>query len=468
MADNVVILAGGQGKRMKTSKPKVLLEVLGTPMLQWVIDACEEAGLSEICIVKGYEAEQIDSYIDGKYETVLQSERLGTGHAVMQAKAFLEKNIGSDTLILCGDAPFIDKATIENALKLHKSQGSAVTVVTSKIDDPKGYGRIVRNENGISGIVEHKDCTPEQLLINEINSGCYWFDTQALLSVLFELKPNNAQGEYYLTDCVELLLKKGRKATAYCSENPDVSLGANDRAGLLKLNDIARMNVINSHLDNGVEMTCLDGVIIGKYVKIGGGTHIKSGSQLFGRTTVGENCVIGPNTLLTDTTVGSDVSLNNVMATKSVVEDKASIGPWTQLRPDSYIKKGVKIGDFVEIKNSTIGERTAVAHLTYVGDSDVGANVNFGCGCVTVNFDAEHKYRTVIGDNAFIGCNTNLVAPVRVGNNAYTAAGSTIINDVPDGALAIERGTAVIKEDYGYRKLKARTEKFRKLSQDEK
>ena len=468
MADNVLILAGGQGKRMKTTKPKVLLEVLGTPMLQWVISACEEASLSEICIVKGYEAQQIDNYVNGKYETVLQAERLGTGHAVMRATEFLKKNIDGNTLILCGDAPFIDKDTIEGALKLHKQDNCAVTVVTSVIENPYGYGRIVRGENGVQAIVEHKDCTPDQLKINEINSGCYWFNTKALLSVLSELTPNNAQGEYYLTDCLSLLLGKGEKAQAFISQNPDVSLGANDRAGLLKLNDIARMKIINAHLDNGVEFTCLDGVIIGKDVTIGGGAHIKSGSQLFGKTSVGEGSVIGPNTILTDTKVGCNVTLNNVVATKAVVEDKATIGPWVQLRPDSVVKKSAHIGDFVEIKNATIGERTAVAHLTYVGDSDVGANVNFGCGCVTVNYDGENKFRTVIGDNAFIGCNTNLVAPVKVGKGAYTAAGSTITGDVPDGSLAIERGTTVIKEGYADRKLKARNEKFERLANEDK
>lgn len=468
MADNVLILAGGQGKRMKTTKPKVLLEVLGTPMLEWVISACEEASLSEICIVKGYEAVQIDNYLGGRYETVLQSERLGTGHAVMQATEFLKKNADGNTLILCGDAPFIDKDTIEGALCLHKKDNCAVTVVTSVIDNPHGYGRIVRSESGVTAIVEHKDCTPEQLKINEINSGCYWFNTKALLSVLSELTPNNAQGEYYLTDCLSLLIGKGLGAQAFISENTDVSLGANDRAGLLKLNDIARMRIINKHLENGVEFTCLDGVIIGKDVEIGGGAHIKSGSQLFGKSSVGEGSIIGPNTILTDTTVGCNVTLNNVVATKAIVEDKATVGPWVQLRPDSVVKKSAHIGDFVEIKNATIGERTAVAHLTYVGDSDVGANVNFGCGCVTVNYDGENKFRTSIGDNAFIGCNTNLIAPVKVGKGAYTAAGSTITGDVPDGALAIERGNTIIKEGYADRKLRARNEKFARLAkQDE-
>lgn len=463
-ANNVVILAGGQGKRMKTNKPKALLEVLGEAMLEWVISACEESGLSRICIVKGYEAQQIDDYLGGRYETVMQSERLGTGHAVMQARSFLEQTRDGDTLVLNGDAPFIDKETILGALKLHKESKSSVTVVTSVLDDATGYGRIVRGENGVEGIVEHKDCTDEQRKIREINSGCYWFSTDALLSVLDEIRPNNAQGEYYLTDCVSLIIKKGLSAQAYTSENPHVSLGANNRKELLGLNTIAREGIIDKHLENGVEMTCTDGVIIGRNVKIGAGTHIKSGSQLFGKTQIGEGCTIGPNTILTDTKIGNGVSLNNVYAVESVVEDCASIGPWVQLRPGSHIKKHVKIGDFVEIKNAVIGDRTAVSHLTYVGDSDVGANVNLGCGCATCNYDGESKFRTTIGDNAFIGCNTNLVAPVTIGKGAYTAAGSTITGDVPDGALAIERGTQTIKEGYADKKLAKRNEKFAKLS----
>lgn len=462
--NNVVILAGGQGKRMKTNKPKALLEVLGEPMLEWVISACEGADLSRICIVKGYEAGQIDNYLGDRYETVMQRERLGTGHAVMQAKAFLEQNRGGNTLILNGDAPFIDKETVLGALKLHSDSKSSVTVVTSIIDDPTGYGRVVRTENGVAGIVEHKDCTDEQRKIREINSGCYWFCTEALLSVLDEIKPNNAQGEYYLTDCVSLIISKGLTAQAYVSENPHVSLGANNRKELLALNTIARNSIIDSHLENGVEMTCTDGVIIGRRVRIGGGTHIKSGSQLFGDTQIGEGSVIGPNTILTDTKVGSGVSLNNVYAVEAVVEDGASIGPWVQLRPGSHIKKHVKIGDFVEIKNAVIGDRTAISHLTYVGDSDVGANVNIGCGCATCNYDGESKFRTEIGDNAFIGCNTNLVAPVKIGKSAYTAAGSTITGDVPDGALAIERGRQTVKEGYADKKLAKRNEKFAKLS----
>ncbi|WP_295156978.1 bifunctional UDP-N-acetylglucosamine diphosphorylase/glucosamine-1-phosphate N-acetyltransferase GlmU [uncultured Ruminococcus sp.] len=465
MSDNVIILAGGQGKRMKINSPKALCNVLGEPMIEWVMKACENAGLDEICVVKGFAGEQIDAYVEGrsssaKVSTVMQAERLGTGHAVMMAESFLREHTDGNTLILCGDAPFIDADTIKGALELHQSKDNGVTVVTSVVDDATGYGRVIRTENGIAGIVEHKDCTPEQLKVREINSGCYWFRTADLLEVLFEIKPNNAQGEYYLTDCVELMINKGKGADAFISKNPNVALGANDRRGLLKLNDIARMSVIDKWLDEGIEFTCIDGVSIGTDVVIGRGTRIDSNVELRGKTVIGEDCIIGRGCVLENTVIGNNVSLNYVQAYDAVVDECAKIGPFVQLRPDTHICKGVKIGDFVEIKNSTIGEGTSVSHLTYVGDSDVGSNVNFGCGVATANYDGEKKFRTVVEDNAFIGCNTNLVAPVCIGRGAYTAAGSTITGDVPADALAIERAEEIIKEDYAKKKLAARTKKF--------
>lgn len=472
MENNVVILAGGQGKRMKTDKPKVLCNVIGEPMLEWVITACENAQLEKICVVKGFAADVIDEYVNkrsskAEIQTVMQEERLGTGHAVMQAKEFLEAHKDGNTLVLCGDVPFIDEDTINGALELHIQRDCSVTVVTSRVENPTGYGRIIRNDKGISGIAEHKDCDPYQLAITEVNSGCYWFKTADLLDVLFEITPENAQGEYYLTDCIELLIAKGKTADAYISRNPNVALGADDRRGLLMLNDIARSEIIGKFLDDGIEFCCTDGVSIGNNVTIGAGTVIHSGVILRGNTVIGENCVLGNNCIIENTKVGNNVNLNNVQAYESIIEDDVKIGPYVQLRPNSHIMKGVKIGDFVEIKNSTIGEYTAVAHLTYIGDSDVGANVNFGCGVVTVNYNGDKKFRTVIEDNAFIGCNTNLVAPVRVGKGAYTAAGSTITKDIPDNALAIERGKAEIKEGYASRKLKARTEKYEQQKKNE-
>lgn len=452
--NNVIILAGGQGKRMKADMPKPLFKVLGEPMLEWVIKACNDAELSKICIVKGYKAEMIDEYIDKRYETVLQEERLGTGHAVMQAIPFMKKNIDGNTLILCGDAPFIDEKTIRESLVLHMQEKNSVTVITSVVENPKGYGRIERSEDGITSIVEEKDATCEQKKIKEINSGAYWFKTADLIEALGEITQNNSQGEYYLTDTVFIILGKGKRANAYISENPNVCLGANDRKGLLALNTIARMDIIDKHLENGVEFTCTDGVVIGRDVVIEAGAEILAGTVLGGKTTIGANSIVGPNCIIENCKIGKNVKLNYVQAYQSEIEDDVKIGPFVHVRPNSHIKQGVKIGDFVEIKNSVIGENTAVAHLTYVGDSDVGKKVNFGCGTVTVNYDGITKSRCEIGDNCFIGCNTNLVAPVKLGKGVYTAAGTTVTKDVPDYALAIDRGEYKVKEGYTLKKFK--------------
>lgn len=457
--NKVIILAGGQGKRMKADMPKPLFKVLGEPMLEWVISACEDSGLSDICVVKGFKGEMIDEYLDGRYPTVLQADRLGTGHAVMQAVPFLEKDTDGNTLVLCGDAPFIDPDTIKKALEIHESRKNAVTVITAQLDQPKGYGRIIRSENGISGIVEEKDASEEQKSIREVNSGAYWFRTADLIELLGKLDCSNAQKEYYLTDTVSIAISEGKNAGAYTSPNADIIKGANDRKDLLALNTYARMAVIEKHLENGVEFTCLDGITIERDVEIGTGSEILSGTILRKGTVIGENSVIGPNTILENCKIGCNVKLNNVQAYDSAVDDGVKIGPWVHLRPNSHIKSGVKIGDFVEIKNSTIGEKTAVAHLTYVGDSDVGKKVNFGCGTVTVNYDGLVKNRCVIGDNCFIGCNTNLVAPITLGKGVYTAAGTTVIKDIPDYALAIDRGVLKIKEGYSLRKLKSKLDK---------
>lgn len=454
-----VILAGGQGKRMRSELPKPMFEVLGEPMLEWVIRSCEEAGINDICVVKGYNAEVIEEYLDGRYDTVLQEERKGTGHAVMTAQRWIKEKGAQNVLILNGDAPFVDDATISGSFAHHIKTDSAVTVITAEINEPEGYGRIIRSENGLRGIVEEKDATLEQKNIREINSGAYWFKTDKLIAALAELKPNNAQNEYYLTDTVFILLDMGERADAFKAKNPDVVLGANDRKGLLMLNDTARKAIIEKLLDNGVEFLCTDGVSIGRNVKIGAGTKILQGTIIRGDTEIGENCAIGPNCIIEDCKVGNKVTLNSVQAFDSVVEDNAKIGPFVQIRPGSKIGSDVKIGDFVEVKNSVIGKGTSVSHLTYIGDSDVGKNVNFGCGTVTSNYDGENKFRTVIGDNAFLGCNTNLIAPVKVGNSAYTAAGTTVTKDVPDGALAIERGELAFRQGYGDRKLKKRIEK---------
>lgn len=452
--NKAIILAGGQGKRMKADIPKPLFKVLGEPMLEWVISACEDAGVSDICVIKGFKGEMIDEYLNGRYKTALQAERLGTGHAVMQAVPFLKEDDSDNTLVLCGDAPFIDAKTIEEALVIHKQQKNAVTVITAELDEPKGYGRIIRTDKGISGIVEQKDANEEQLQIKEVNSGAYWFRTADLIGLLGKLTNNNVQNEYYLTDTISIALAEGKNAGAYKSENPEIILGANDRKDLLELNNIARMAVINKHLANGVEFICTDGVIIERSVEIGVGTQIQPSTILRNGTKIGSGCIIGPNALADDCTIGDNVVFNASQAYSSTIDSGVTVGPYVHIRPDSHIKSGVHIGDFVEIKNSTIGEKTAIAHLAYIGDSDIGKKVNIGCGTVTVNYDGISKSRCVIGDNCFIGCNTNLIAPVKLGKAVYTAAGTTVTRDVPDYALAIDRGVMKVNEGYTLRKLK--------------
>ncbi len=461
-----IILAGGSGKRMKTDKPKVLHEVLGKPMLEWVIDSCIEAEIERICVVKGFASEMIDEYIDKsgyEVETVLQAERLGTGHAVMMAADFIKEDENGDVIILSGDAPFIDAETISSALREHKASGAGATVITAKVSKPFGYGRIKRTDGEIVGIVEQKDCSEQEAQIDEINSGCYWFKASDLLSALPKLNQNNAQNEYYLTDTISILLGDGKTVSGYIAPSSDVVLGANDRKGLLSLCDIARKKIIDKHLENGVEMVTTDGVVISPDAVIGEGTRILPGTMIMGRCVIGRNCVVGPNSRLTNVSVGDNTSLDNVVAVDSKVGSNVSVGPFVQLRPNSVIEDFAHIGDFVEIKNSVIGKGTSVSHLTYVGDSDVGRNVNFGCGVVTVNYDGSKKARCVIKDDAFIGCNTNLVAPVTVGEAAYTAAGSTLTRDVPDGALAIERSEMRIKEGYALKKLSRHLEKGKKV-----
>jgi len=413
-----IILAAGDGKRMKSHKPKVLMEVAFSPMLDWVLDSVIEAGINNIAVIIGNNAELLEKHLQKKYtfvKTFLQSERKGTGHAVMQAETFIEAAKG-DVLVLCGDAPFMDSDTINKAYKLHDSRNNSATVITAEIDSPYGYGRIVRDGDRLS-IVEEKDCSDSQRAITEVNSGAYWFNADTLLETLPKLTCENKNGEYYLTDVVGA----GGGSGAYKTDNTRIILGANDRRGLRELNSIAFEMIIDKHSDNGVD-------------------------------------VIGECYIAKDAVIGMDTTIlpNTVIRERVVVGEGCVLGPFLQLRPDTALADGVKIGDFVEVKNSNIGEKTSIAHLTYIGDSDVGRGVNFGCGCVTANYDGINKFRTVIGDNAFIGCNTNLIAPVEIGENAMTAAGSTISKDVPAGSLAIERGRVVVKEDYVKNRLRGK------------
>ncbi len=449
---SALILAAGDGRRMKTSKPRVMAEVLFKPMIDWVTDAAQAGGVDEICVVTGHCHEELENHLGGKFKIAVQNELLGTGHAVMQAKDFIKANSPGDILILNGDSPLIDAKTISTAYEYHMSHKNAVTIISAKIDNPEGYGRIIRNKDKcLKKIVEEVDANNAEKMITEVNSGAYWFNCSVLLEALegiVELHDKKHQAEYYLTDAIEVILSKNLNAVAYEAGNPEAVLGANDRIQLQQLNDIARRRVMREHLLNGVSIPCADGVMISPSVKIGAETEILPGTIIKGNTVIGENCVIGPNSLVEDSIIEDNVTLNNVQCYSSTVKKDANIGPFARIRPDCVIGEGVKAGNFVEFKNATIGDRTSVSHLTYIGDADFGSEVNVGCGCATVNYNGREKNRTKVEDHAFLGCSTYLVAPVSVGKNAYTAAGSVITEDVPENSLAIARARQSVKKDW--------------------
>ena len=451
-----VILAAGEGTRMKSKKPKVLAEVLFKPMIDWVIESAKACGMEEenICVVTGHGKELLTAHLPQGVRTVEQTERLGTGHAVMQAREFLRSHGSANVLILGGDAPFMDGETVACALQYHTRANSAATVISADVSEPTGYGRILRDKNGdFSGIVEEKDANDAQKQIREVNSGAYWFNIQALLIALEQMETNakyrlNAAKEYYLTDAIEILRSMGQRVSTFNSKSPDVVLGANDRDQLAQLNEIARLQVIRRHRLAGVSIPFDTGVVIGTDVQIGRDAEILQGTILKGKTVIGEDAVIGPNAVLENCAVGEGACVVQTFGTDVQIGANTQVGPFARLRPGTQIGADVRVGNFVEVKNSTVGDGTKISHLSYIGDTDVGQNVNVGSGCATVNFTGKEKFRTTIGDHAFIGCDTSLVAPVRVGARAYTGAGSTITEDVPDDALALGRARQVIKKDW--------------------
>lgn len=447
-----IILAGGKGTRMKADCPKVMCNVIFKPMISYVVDAVKEAGAQDICVITGYRHEEVEAYLADNYtgiKTALQNPQLGTGHAVMQAGEFIAEHLDDEILILNGDGPLMDAQTINKAYDYHKENNNSITLISAIVEDTNGIGHIKRDENGVLlRIVEHKDANEEEKKINESNAGCYWFNGGDLQYALSKITNNNAQNEYYLTDTLEILINQGKNAGAYVVENSEVILGANDRKQLNDLNTIMRKNINTAHMINGVDIPCTDGVIIGKDVKIGGSTVILPNTIIIGNTVIGDNCTIGPNTYIDSSVIGNNVILDNCKILDSTVENDVDAGPFVKVRANSVLKKGVHIGNFVEVKNSVVGEGSKSAHLTYIGDSDVGSDVNFGCGTVTCNYDGKNKSRCKIGSGSFIGCNTNLIAPVEIGEQAYIAAGSTITDDIPEKALGVARARQVIKEGW--------------------
>ena len=443
-----VILAAGMGTRMKSKMPKVLHNVCGKPLSKWVIDASEAAGADKVCAVVGHKAETVKEVLGDVCKFALQAEQKGTGHAVMQAIDVI-KNSKGEVVILNGDTPLITAETINKAIEYHKNNGNQATVITAILDDATGYGRIVRDNDGsVLKIVEQKDASKEEKKINEVNSGMYVFDAQSLVYALDKITPNNAQGEYYLTDTLEILLSAGKKIGGYAISDNDEIRGINDRVQLNEAEKIMQKRINEYHMRNGVTMRNPESVYIEDGVEIGNDTEICQNVTIKSGTKIGSDCVIGSGSMLDRAVIHDGVDVLSSVILESEVDEGTHVGPFAYIRPNCHVGKEVKVGDFVELKNSNIDDGTKISHLTYIGDSDVGKRVNFGCGTVTCNYDGKKKYRTTIGDDCFVGCNTNFVSPINVGDGVYIAAGSTITEDIPENSLSIARARQVNKEGW--------------------
>lgn len=449
-----IILAAGKGTRMKSRYPKVLHKVCGQPMVRHVVDAAREAGVDFNIVVIGHGAGSVKEALAGQADFVVQSEQLGTGHAVMQAEEKLKDFVG-DILVLCGDTPLVTARTLKQLVDYHREQGGAATVLTAELADPGAYGRIIRDEeNRVSRIVEQKDASPEERAVREINTGMYCFYAPKLFAALKKITPANAQGEYYLTDVLEIFRAGGEKVTGILVEDSCEIIGINNRLQLSEAEQVMRRRILERWMLDGVTIKQPDSTYIDSRAEIGADTIIYPYTSIEGACRIGENCRVGPGTRLIAAELGDEVIIQNSIIMQSTAGEGCVIGPYAYIRPETVLAEGVKIGDFVEVKKSVIGKGSKVPHLSYVGDSLVGEKVNIGAGTITCNYDGQKKSRTVIGDGAFIGSNTNLVAPVEVGVDAITAAGSTITKSVPDGALAVERAKQVNHEGWATRKKK--------------
>ncbi|RRN55722.1 bifunctional UDP-N-acetylglucosamine diphosphorylase/glucosamine-1-phosphate N-acetyltransferase GlmU [Bacillus subtilis subsp. subtilis] len=443
-----VVLAAGQGTRMKSKLYKVLHPVCGKPMVEHVVDEALKLSLSKLVTIVGHGAEEVKKQLGDKSEYALQAEQLGTAHAVKQAQPFLADEKGV-TIVICGDTPLLTAETMEQMLKEHTQREAKATILTAVAEDPTGYGRIIRSENGaVQKIVEHKDASEEERLVTEINTGTYCFDNEALFRAIDQVSNDNAQGEYYLPDVIEILKNEGETVAAYQTGNFQETLGVNDRVALSQAEQFMKERINKRHMQNGVTLIDPMNTYISPDAVIGSDTVIYPGTVIKGEVQVGEDTIIGPHTEIMNSAIGSRTVIKQSVVNHSKVGNDVNIGPFAHIRPDSVIGNEVKIGNFVEIKKAQFGDRSKASHLSYVGDAEVGTDVNLGCGSITVNYDGKNKYLTKIEDGAFIGCNSNLVAPVTVGEGAYVAAGSTVTEDVPGKALAIARARQVNKDDY--------------------
>jgi bifunctional UDP-N-acetylglucosamine pyrophosphorylase/glucosamine-1-phosphate N-acetyltransferase len=440
---SVVVLAAGEGKRFRSATPKVLHEAAGRPLVGHVIRTVEALKPSKIAVVVGRGAENVTAFLDGfarkPMTTALQHAQLGTADATRIGEEALGKGNG-DVLVVPGDTPLLSPETLRGLVRHHRKRRAAATVLTALLEKPKGYGRIVRDgTGGVAKIVEETDASPSERRLNEVNSGVWVFDRALLRSALGVIERQNVQREFYLTDIVEVLGKKGEVVEAYTTDDADEIAGVNSRAQLAAASGLLRARIAERHMAAGVTIVDPAQTYIDAGVKIGTDTVILPLTFLTGETIVGNGCEIGPSVRATGSKIGDGARVQFSVLDHAAVGKRALVGPYAYLRPGARLAEGAKAGTFVEIKASTVGKGSKVPHLSYIGDADIGSGVNVGAGTITCNYDGREKHKTVIEDDAFIGSDTMLVAPVRIGRGAYTGAGSAIAKNVPPGALGLER-----------------------------
>ncbi len=468
-----LVMAAGKGTRMLSERPKVLHGIAGEPMLGFVMNELEELRqeglIRRVVVIVGHAADQVQAYLRKAWpasEDAIQAPQLGTGHAVMQAAPALVGHAGA-VLIVNGDLPLLSATTLRQMAERHRSERAALTLLTVDLPDPGHYGRILRGPDGsVSGIVEYRDATPGQRAISEINVGVYLAEWPPLLEALSHLTPENDQGEFYLTDAVAAIVARRLKVVAVKTDDIEATYGINNRAELAAAGARWRRRTCDRWLERGVTIEDPATTWIGPRTVIGADTVIEPGVQLYGATRIGARCTIGSHSRLVDAVVGDRATIRSSDITDSSVGEDSTVGPFARLRDHVVVGRGARIGNFVEMKKVRFGDGAKAAHLTYLGDAEVGERANIGCGTVTCNYDGERKHRTTIGKGAFVGTNNTLVAPLSVGEDAYTAAGSTLTEDVPAGALALGRARQVIKEGWAYRRTDERARRRAEAGSD--
>lgn len=451
MEKYVVVLAAGKGTRMKSKLYKVLHKVCGKTMVEHVVDAAQGVNPAEIVTIVGTGAGDVEKVLADKSKFAFQEKQLGTGDAVMTAREELGDKDGA-TLVVTGDTPLFTTDTFNELFKYHAEKGNAATVLTAEAPNPFGYGRIIRDDQGnVLRIVEQKDGKPEELKVKEINTGVFCFDNKKLFEALKHVNNDNAQGEYYLTDVLEILRNSGERVGAYKMPDFSESLGVNDRVALAQATKTMQRRINEQHMRDGVSFIDPDTAYIDADVKIGNDTVIEGNVVIKGNTEIGSDCYITSGSRIVDSKIGNNVTVTSSTVEEAEMDDNTDIGPNSHLRPKAIIRKGAHIGNFVEIKKAEIGENTKVGHLTYVGDATLGKDINIGCGTIFSNYDGVKKFHTNVGDHAFIGAGSTLIAPINVADHAFIAADTTVTKDVNKYDMAIGRGRQVNKPDYWHK-----------------